>query len=99
MEHGVAGDARVVDQHLDRPEIGLDLLDAGSARFVGAHVPFVDRDAGLSLELLGGRIVAAVVRRDLVADGVERLGDRCPDATRAARDQRNSCHDVLPTPP
>ena len=26
MQHGVAGDAGIVDQHLDRPELGLDLL-------------------------------------------------------------------------
>ena len=47
MEHGVAGDARIVDQHLHRPEVGLDLLDAGDASVVVGNRPFVDGDAGL----------------------------------------------------
>jgi hypothetical protein len=29
VEHAVARDAGIVDQHLDRTEIGLDLRDAG----------------------------------------------------------------------
>ena len=47
VEHAVAGDAGIVDQHLDRAEVGLDLLDAGGAGIVVGDVPFVDRDAGL----------------------------------------------------
>ena len=31
VELGVAGDAGIVDQHVDRAELGLDLLDAGGA--------------------------------------------------------------------
>jgi hypothetical protein len=31
VELGVAGDAGIVDQHVDRPELGFDLLDAGGA--------------------------------------------------------------------
>ena len=42
VEHGVAGDAGIVDQHLDRAEIGLDLLEPGGAGLVGRHVPLVD---------------------------------------------------------
>ena len=34
VEHGVAGDAGIVDQHVDRPELGLDLLQAGGAGVV-----------------------------------------------------------------
>ena len=39
VEHGVAGDAGIVDQHLDRAEIGLDLLEAGGAGVVGRRRP------------------------------------------------------------
>ena len=35
VEHGVAGDAGIVDQHLDRTEIGLDLFQARGAGLVG----------------------------------------------------------------
>jgi hypothetical protein len=31
VEGAVLGDAGIVDQHVDRTEIGLDLLDAGGA--------------------------------------------------------------------
>src|SRR5438552_10099119 len=36
-----------VDQHLHRPDLGLDLLQALNARLIGRDVPFEDRDAGL----------------------------------------------------
>jgi hypothetical protein len=57
VEHGVAGDAGIVDQHLDRAEIGLDLLEAGGAGIVGGDVPLVDRNAGRGLELLRRRVL------------------------------------------
>jgi hypothetical protein len=43
VEHRVAGDAGIVDQHVDRAEIGLDLLDAGGAGVVVGDRPLVDR--------------------------------------------------------
>ena len=49
VEHGVAGDAGIVDQDVDRAEIGLDLLDAGDAGVVVGDRPFVGLDAGLRL--------------------------------------------------
>jgi hypothetical protein len=49
VEHRVAGDAGIVDQHVDRAEIGLDLLDAGGAGVVVGDRPFVGLDAGLCL--------------------------------------------------
>jgi len=35
VEHAVAGDARIVDQDLDRAKIGLNLLNAGGAGLKG----------------------------------------------------------------
>ena len=67
VEHGVAGDAGVVDQDVDRAEIGLDLLQAGRAGVERGDIPFEDGDAGLGLELLRRLVVAAVVGGDLVA--------------------------------
>ena len=98
VEHGVAGDAGIVDQHLDRAEIGLDLLEAGGAGLVGGDVPLVDRDAGLGLELLRRLVVAAVVGGDLVAGGLQRLRDRRADPARSARHHRNACHAIPPWP-
>jgi hypothetical protein len=46
LVHGaVAGDAGVVDQDVDRPEVLLDLGDAGCDRVVVADVELVGRDA------------------------------------------------------
>ena len=65
-------------------------VDAG---LVGRHVPLVDGDAGLGLELLRRLVVAGVVGGDLVAGGLQRLRDRRADAARSARHHRNACHD------
>ena len=65
VEEAVAGDAGIVDQDVDRPVLGLDLGDAGGAGVVIADVPFVDRDAGLRLELGGRLVIAGIVGRDL----------------------------------
>ena len=67
VEHGVAGDAGIVDQHVDRAEVGLDLADAGRAGIVVGDRPFVDRNAGLGLELRRRLVVAGIVGRHLVA--------------------------------
>ena len=95
VERRVAGDAGIVDQHLDRPEIGLDLLQARRRRRRRTNVPFVDRDAGLGLEFLRRLIVAAVIGGNLVAGRLQRLRDRRADTARAARHHRYACH----TPP
>ena len=52
VEHAVAGDAGIVDQDVDRAELGLDRLDAGLAGGGVGDVELVDRDAGLGLELV-----------------------------------------------
>ncbi len=51
VEHGIAGDAGIVDEDLDRAEIGLDLGNTLAAGIIVGHVPFVDRDAGIHLEM------------------------------------------------
>ena len=89
VEHGVAGDAGIVDQHVDRAEIGLDLADAGGAGIVVGDRPFVDRDAGLRLEFLRRLVIAGIVRGDAIAGLLQRDRDRRADAARAACDDCN----------
>ena len=73
VEHSVLGDAGVVDQDVDRPELLRDLRQPRSAFVVVGHVPLVDVNAGLGLEL-GRRIIVRVIgRRDLTSGGLERL--------------------------
>ncbi len=96
MEHAVAGDTGVVDEHFDRAEIGDDRFEPLDAGFVGRHVPLVDVDAGLGLELGRRLVVAAVIGGNLVAGRLQRLGDRRTDTARSARYHRHPCHQVLP---
>ena len=96
MEHGVAGDAGIVDQHVDRAEIGLDLFERLDAGVVGGHAPFVDGDAGLGLELVRRLVVAGVTGGDFVARGLERLGDRRADTACSARHHCDAWHALLP---
>ena len=41
LHRAVAGDAGIVDEHVDRAELGLDLGDAGVAGVEIGDVPFV----------------------------------------------------------
>jgi hypothetical protein len=88
----VAGDAGIVDQDVDEPELGLDLFQAGRAGLEGRHVPLVDRDAGLGLELLRRLVIAAVIGRHHAARPFQGFRDRGPDAARSTCHHRNSCH-------
>ena len=90
MEHGVAGDAGIVDQHLDGAEIGLDRLDARGASVVVGDRPFVGLDAGLGGEFLCGLVIARIVRGDLVAGLLQRDRYRRADSAGASGDQCNS---------
>src|SRR5207253_3788182 len=96
VEGGILGDAGIVDQHVDRTEIRLDLLDAGDAGVERTDVPFIDGDAGLGLEFFRRRVIACVARRHLVACGLQRLADRSPNAPRSPLHQCNTCHIEIP---
>ena len=80
MQLRIARDTGIVDQHIDRAEIGFDLFDARRASLERGHIPFVDRDAGFGLEFLRRLVVAAVIGGDLIACGLERFGDCRADA-------------------
>ncbi len=67
VQLGVARDAGIVDQHVDRSELGLDLLDAGGAGVERRDVPLVDVDAGFGLEFLCRFIIAGVIGGDRIA--------------------------------
>jgi len=97
VERAVLRDAGIVDEDFDRPEIGLDLFDAGRAGVERTDIPLVDGNASLSLEFLRRRIIAGVTGGNLVAGGLQRLADRSANAPRSPRHQCNTCHDrILP---
>src|SRR6185312_8895701 len=92
LQHGVARDARIVDQHLDGPDLVLDVDDPLLAGGVIAHVPFEDRDLGFLVERLGRLVVAAVIYGDVISGLLQRLRGRSTNAARAARDQSYPSH-------
>src|SRR5262249_23962459 len=96
MELCVARDALIVDQYVDRAEIGLDLIHAGGARFERGHIPFVAGDASFGLEFLRRLVLAAVIRRNLVASGLERFGNRRANTAGSSRHECDAWHDLLP---
>ena len=60
LQRGVAGDAGVVHQDLDRPDLGGDLLDRLLAGLEVAHVEAGDPDAGLLMKGRRRRLVAGI---------------------------------------
>ena len=67
MERHVTGDAGVVDQNLDRAQVGLDLRHGGGDGVEIADIEFIDGDPRFVLELGGGFVVARVVGGDGIA--------------------------------
>jgi hypothetical protein len=96
MEGGVLGDAGIVDEDVDRSEVGLYFLDAGGAGLKRRDVPLVDGNAGVGLEFLGRGIVAGIACRNLVAGCLQRLADRRTNAARTSGYQCNTCHVEYP---
>src|SRR5262249_2258985 len=80
VEHGVAGDAGVIDEDFDGADVRLDLFYAGATRLVRADVPFERRNAGLGAELLRRLVVAAVIGGHAIAGGLQCLRDGGPDS-------------------
>ena len=95
VEHAVLGDAGIVDQYVDRPELRLDGLEIGRAGLVVADIPFAHRDAGLGLEFLRRLVIAGIACHHLVAFLLERLGDGGTNAACPAGYDRHSSHVFL----
>ncbi len=95
LEHRVARDAGVVDQHLDRADLVLNADDALLAGDVIADVPFEDRDLGFLLERLGGLVVARIIGRDVIASLLQCLADGGANTTRTSRDESHSPHNAF----
>ncbi len=89
---GVPGDSGVVDQHLDRPDLGLHPLAAFLAGVEIPDVPLVDLHPRLLGEGLRSLVVAGVIGDDGAALALkfDRYGPA--DTSRAAGHQRNSRH-------
>jgi hypothetical protein len=90
VERAILGDAGIVDEHIDRAKLSLDLLDARHAGVERTDVPFVGGNAGLGLEFFRRGVIACVSRRDLVTGRLQRPADRRTDTPRSSRHQCNT---------
>ena len=91
--HGrIASDFGVVDQHVDRTKLGLDLGDAVLTSGEIGHVPFERRNAGAVGEGLGALVVAGIIGGDGHAHILKSDADRFANAARSAGDDRHSSH-------
>jgi hypothetical protein len=70
VEHGVAGDAGIVDQHFDRADFALDLFHALGAGLEGRDVPLEHRNIRLGFEFLRCLVVAVIDGGDAIAGGL-----------------------------
>src|ERR1700677_4838949 len=92
MKHRIAGDAGIIDQDLDRPEIGADPAKPGDAGLVVRNIPFIDWDPGLGLELGRDFVVAVIDGSHFVAGCAQPFADRRADAARATTHHRYPSH-------
>ena len=92
MERRVPGDASIVHQHLDRAEILGDLRDPFGAGVIVADIPFEAFDAEFLGTLVGGFVIAGVVRRYLETILHQPLGDGPTDPASSPRNKRHLCH-------
>jgi hypothetical protein len=95
LHGGVAGDAGIVDQHADRPKLGLDLAHPLLAGVIVRHVPFERPHARAVGKGARPLLVARVVGGNGQAHLLKRDADRLADAARSARDDCNLCHVLL----
>src|SRR5262249_32344932 len=92
VEEAVAGDARIVDEHVDRPELRRDRRGPADAVVPYADIAFHYHDAEFIRGGARGGLVAGIASRDLHAIGFEARRDRLADAAGAACNERNASH-------
>jgi hypothetical protein len=78
MQCRVARDAGVVDQDLDRPQIGFDAAHAGRAGLEVGNIPPVRCDRALARELRRRLVVALIHGGDPMSGLFQRQGDHPP---------------------
>src|SRR5690606_31259340 len=92
MEHRVPRDPRIVDENVDRTELGLDLPDTADAGVIVGYGPFVDGETGIFAEYPRCIVIAAVIGRYPIPCLLRCARNRCADTPRPAGDVCRSCH-------
>jgi hypothetical protein len=91
-ERSVARDSGVVNDDVDRPDLGGDLCAAIEARLMIADIPFIGPDARPLAEFAGPFVIAGIVGDNGRPCVFQREADCLPDAAAATRDDCDTCH-------
>jgi hypothetical protein len=89
---GVAGNACIVNQNVDWPEVSFDLGDARLARIIVGNVELVGGDASLFSELGGGGIVACIAGSYINAGLLQCFTNGTADAAGASGNDGDVLH-------
>src|SRR5690349_15306059 len=92
LHRRIAGDAGIVDEYVDRTEVGFDFLYALLAGLKIGHVPFVSRNSGAFAEFARALVIAGIIGRDFHPHVLQRDADRLADTACSAGDDRHSSH-------
>jgi len=96
MEGRIARDSRIVDENVDRADLLSDFLQTLGAILVVRNVPFIDRNAGVGLELLGRQIIPMIGRGNLLPRLLQGIADSRANPARPPAHNRHSRHVGLP---
>jgi hypothetical protein len=85
VKHRIARDTGVIDQDLDRADIGGDVLHAVVTGGVVGDIGAKSGDVRFGGKLGCGRLIASVIRRHAIAGFLEGYRDRSPDTARSSK--------------
>ena len=84
LHRRVAGDPGVVDENIDRAELGFDLADTVDARLMIGDVEFIGLDPGAVGEFARALVIAGIGRGDGHSLVLQSDADRLADPARSA---------------
>ena len=96
VQGAVPGNAGVVDEDIDRPQVMGDLFNGFLAGIVIADIEFINGDVGFFLEFLGGLDIAVEIGGHLIPGFHQRNADVMAYAPGAPSDYCYSPHNCSP---
>src|SRR5579863_3272204 len=84
---GRTGDPGIVDQRVETPKRGFDVVEQANHVRLGGDVSLGDSGVGVSGAVVSQELAGDVAYMDLRAAGYQQVGDRSPNARRAGGDE------------
>ena len=92
VKRRIAGDARIVDQNVNRTQVGFHSGNAGGAGVIVRDIPFIGLDASFGGECGSLFIITCIGGRDSVACGLQGSGNGGTDPSGASSDECDTGH-------